>query len=86
MIKNAESFDKCNRLIRLKSRRRLWLNIHVWLGLVLGFFLTIFGITGSILVFHAEIDELLNPTLLTVTQPAGKPSYKRCPIFFRPVF
>ncbi len=79
MIKSQESVSdkhKSLRLPRLKSRRRLWLSLHLWLGLVLGLFLTVFGITGSILVFHAEIDELLNPTLLTVTQPAGNPNYK----------
>jgi len=38
--------------------------------------LAIFGITGSILVFHSELDELLNPTLLTVERPVGNPGYK----------
>jgi uncharacterized iron-regulated membrane protein len=32
-------------------------------------FLSIFGITGSILVFYAELDEWLNPSLLTVSAP-----------------
>ena len=79
MINNTKTVSDKNkslRLARLKSRRRLWLSIHLWLGLILGFFLTVFGITGSILVFHAEIDELLNPALLTVTQPADNSSYK----------
>lgn len=68
--------SKSLRLTHLKSRRQLWLSVHLWLGLVLGLFLAIFGITGSILVFHAEIDELLNPTLLTVTQPVDNSTYK----------
>jgi uncharacterized iron-regulated membrane protein len=51
----------------------------LWLGVVLGLFLTIFGITGSILVFQVEIDELLNPTLLQVAQPSGNPDYKPLP-------
>ncbi|MFA5985032.1 MAG: PepSY-associated TM helix domain-containing protein [Methylococcaceae bacterium] len=62
--------------MRLKTRRKFWLNVHLGLGLALGFFLSIFGITGSILVFHAEINELLNPQLLTVQVPVGKPIYK----------
>ncbi|MGZ8235151.1 PepSY domain-containing protein, partial [Methylobacter tundripaludum] len=85
MIEIAETVSAKNkslRLTRLKKRRQLWLSIHLWLGLVLGFFLAIFGITGSILVFHAEIDELLNPTPLTVAQPAGNPSYKPLPDIF----
>jgi len=59
------------RLARLKTRRKIWLQVHLWLGLVLGLFLAIFGITGSLLVFHQEIDEWLNPALLTVSAPPG---------------
>ncbi|KXK42128.1 PepSY-associated TM helix domain-containing protein, partial [Nitrosomonas europaea] len=64
------------RLTQLKDRRKFWLDIHLWLGLVLGFLLAIYGVTGSILVFHAEIDELLNPKLLTVVRPTGGAVYK----------
>ncbi|NOS73893.1 MAG: PepSY domain-containing protein [Methyloglobulus sp.] len=67
---------KRNRLLKLKSRRKLWLDVHLWLGLGLGLFLSIFGITGSILVFHLEINELLNPKLLTVNVPEANPVYK----------
>jgi len=70
------------RLNQLKARRKWWLFVHLWLGLVLGFFLAIFGITGSILVFHAEINELLNPKLLTVAVPEPNPAYQPlAPIF-----
>ncbi|OAI27027.1 MULTISPECIES: PepSY-associated TM helix domain-containing protein [Methylomonas] len=57
------------RLIRLKARRQRWLTAHLWLGLTLGFLLSIYGITGSILVFHAEIDEWLHTEMLTVQPP-----------------
>jgi uncharacterized iron-regulated membrane protein len=60
----------------LKYRRKLWLDVHLWLGLLLGLFISIFGITGSILVFHAEINELLNPKLRTVAIPDNNPVYK----------
>ena len=63
-------------LASLKARRKLWLKVHLWLGLVLGLLLSIFGITGSILVFHAEINELLNPQLLTVSPSNGNFNYK----------
>jgi len=79
MIENPEILphkNKSKRLARLKNRRQLWLSVHLWLGLVLGLFLSIFGITGSILVFHAEIDELLNPTLLTVVQSTDNTCYE----------
>ena len=64
------------RLKNLKARRRIWLDIHLWLGLSLGFFLSIFGITGSLLVFQAEIDELLTPDLLTVTVPENNQTFR----------
>jgi uncharacterized iron-regulated membrane protein len=67
---------KRNRLTKLKARRKHWLDVHLWLGLALGLFLSIFGITGSILVFHAEINELLNPNLLMVKAPEANPVYK----------
>jgi uncharacterized iron-regulated membrane protein len=57
------------RLSRLKARRKNWLAVHLWLGLSLGFLLSIYGITGSILVFHEEIDEWLSSELLIVKQP-----------------
>ncbi|WP_415879604.1 PepSY-associated TM helix domain-containing protein [Methylomonas sp. TEB] len=56
-------------LSRLKARRQRWLTVHLWLGLTLGLLLSIYGITGSILVFHAEIDEWLHPEMLTVQPP-----------------
>ncbi len=49
--------------------RQLWLDIHFYLGLWVGAFLVIIGLTGSVLVFSQEIDEWLNPELLTVTLP-----------------
>ena len=63
-------------LMKLKTRSKLWLNVHLWLGLALGLFLSIFGITGSILVFHAEINDLLNPGILTAAAPDVNPVYK----------
>ncbi|MGZ0076909.1 PepSY-associated TM helix domain-containing protein [Methylomonas sp. YC3] len=56
-------------LSRLKARRKRWLDVHLWLGLSLGLLLSIYGITGSFLVFYAEIDEWLHPGLLTVERP-----------------
>jgi hypothetical protein len=57
-----------DRLFRLKARRQRWLAVHLWLGLTLGLLLSIYGITGSILVFHAEIarvgwGETTNPNI-----------------------
>jgi uncharacterized iron-regulated membrane protein len=63
-------------IARVPSRRalrKLWLWPHRWLGLVLGLWFSIIGLTGSILVFHAEIDEALNAALQIVEMPpAGR--------------
>jgi len=65
------------RLSRLKKRRKLWLSVHLWLGLLLGFFLAVFGITGSILVFYEEIDNVLNADLRIVQAPKqGETAYR----------
>lgn len=48
------------------SRRRwrpLWLNIHLYLALVVGFLFVLLGLTGSVNVFRWEIDSLLHPEL-----------------------
>ena len=61
----------------LKTRRKLWLKVHLWLGLILGFFLSLFGLTGSILVFYEEINELLYPAYMTVSASAqGKKTFQ----------
>lgn len=53
----------------LRSWRSLWLEIHLWLGLALGLFLSIIGVTGSALVFFQEINQALNPELRIVAAP-----------------
>lgn len=52
---------------RRQSARRFWLTIHLYLGLLAGAVLVLIGLTGSILAFQQEIDEFLNPHLMTVT-------------------
>jgi uncharacterized iron-regulated membrane protein len=54
---------------RRKARRKLWLDIHLYLGLVLGAVLAVIGLTGSVLVFWNEIDELMYPDTFTSVPP-----------------
>ena len=72
-------FD-AGRLLRRNRRRAwraLWVQVHLYLGLFVGALLVVFGVTGSVLVFFQEIDEWLNPTLLTVEVPApGQDEYR----------
>ena len=53
--------------------RRACHKIHLWLGLTLGLYFALMGVTGSVLVFGEEIDRALNPDLLRV-DPAAKPA------------
>ena len=49
--------------------RKVWLGFHLYLGLSLGLLFVLAGLTGSLLVFYVEIDEIINPTLqISVTQ------------------
>ena len=43
--------------------RKVWLKIHLYLGLFAGALLMVLGLTGSVLVFSDEIDRALNPQL-----------------------
>jgi len=47
------------------SSRGLWCSLHRWLGLFIGGWFALVGLSGSILVFEDEIDAFLNPHLLT---------------------
>lgn len=64
------------KLLRLKTRRKWWLTVHLWLGLIAGAVLLMVGLTGSILVFWQEIDSALNPSLQQVqAPPEGRAAY-----------
>jgi len=52
------------------AERRTWGWIHRWLGLNIGVWFALVGLTGSILVFEDEVDAFLNPGLL-VEHKAG---------------
>lgn len=53
-------------------RKRLW-QLHSWLGLLAGLGLLIIGLTGSLLVFHEELEALFNRELVRVEPtPAGR--------------
>lgn len=54
-----------------KRLRGLWLNLHRYLGLVLGFPLALIGLSGSIIVFGWQLDEWLNSDLTRVEVPHG---------------
>lgn len=45
-----------------RNLRRLWLNIHLWIGVGLCLILVPLSISGSALVWHDALDEALNPS------------------------
>jgi uncharacterized iron-regulated membrane protein len=58
-------------------RRKTWLRVHRYLGLSVGALLLFLSLTGSLLVFHDEIDEWFNPQLLQIEpKPGGESDYQ----------
>ncbi len=45
----------------LASLRRLWFNIHLWVGLILFVFLLALGLSGTALAWRPQLDRLLHP-------------------------
>ncbi|MED4229154.1 PepSY-associated TM helix domain-containing protein [Neobacillus cucumis] len=42
--------------------------IHLWLSMLVGIFIVLIGITGSLLVFEPELNHLIHPELFKVTE------------------
>ncbi len=49
--------------------RRALFQLHLWVGLSIGLYLFAMGITGSLLVFEEELDELFHPQIFHVSGP-----------------
>lgn len=60
-----------------KNLRQWWLTVHLYLGLGLGLLIAMLGITGSLLVFYVELDELLNPDLVIENSSTPRLSYQQ---------
>jgi uncharacterized iron-regulated membrane protein len=54
-----------------KKPRHWFVQIHRWLGLVIGIFIAIMGLTGSAIVFMQPLDRQLHPALMQVV-PQGQ--------------
>ena len=51
----------------MAALRRLWLNVHLWIGVGLAVLLIPISISGGLLVFHDDLDALLNPQRYAVS-------------------
>ena len=49
--------------------RQRWRTLHLWLGLGVGVWFMLLGLTGSALVFYREIDGWLNPAVVVAPRP-----------------
>lgn len=63
------STTEAARLAHLKTRRKVWLQVHLYLGLLAGVILAVVGLTGSILVFYEELQEIFNSEQVVITAP-----------------
>jgi uncharacterized iron-regulated membrane protein len=52
---------------RAAKLRRLWLNVHLWIGVGLAVMLIPISISGALLVWHDDIDTWINPHRYVVT-------------------
>jgi uncharacterized iron-regulated membrane protein len=50
--------------------RHLLFQIHMWIGLILGVFFAVLGLSGSVLVYNDEIDRLGTPRATAMGRPA----------------
>jgi uncharacterized iron-regulated membrane protein len=50
------------------KRKSRWFSVHRWLGILLGLWFALVGITGSVLVYEDAVDAWLNPSLLTSSE------------------
>ena len=63
--------------MRSGRARRVWVILHRWIGLVIAAWLVVLGLSGSVLVFHPEIDRALNPDWTTPQSTGAPASMKR---------
>lgn len=54
---------------RAAQLRRLWLNVHLWIALSLVALLVPISISSGLLVWHDEIDSVINPKRYAVSGP-----------------
>ena len=52
---------------RAAQLRRLWLNVHLWIGIGIAALLVPISLSGALLVWHDEIDTWINPHRYAVT-------------------
>ncbi len=52
--------------------RKLLLNLHLYCALIVGIFVIIVGLSGSVIAFEPELDALMNPHLFRIAPQADR--------------
>jgi uncharacterized iron-regulated membrane protein len=61
---------------RVKARRKLWLQIHLYLGLFIGAVLVIISLSGSLIVFATQLDAWLNADIMHANVPPHEARFR----------
>jgi uncharacterized iron-regulated membrane protein len=66
-------WNSTNQDARLGRLRRLWLNVHLWIGLGFAALLVPISLSGAPLVWHDQLEAWTNPARYAVTQGVPQP-------------
>jgi len=61
---------------QIKARRQLWLQVHLYLGLFVGAVLVVISLSGSLIVFAAQLDAWLNADKMQVDAPNSAAQFR----------
>ncbi|PPK77990.1 putative iron-regulated membrane protein [Methylobacter tundripaludum] len=61
---------------QIKARRQLWLQVHLYLGLFVGAVLVVISLSGSLIVFAAQLDAWLNADMMHVDAPNSAAQFR----------
>jgi uncharacterized iron-regulated membrane protein len=59
---------------RQSAIRKALFQVHLWSGLIVGLYVVLIGLTGSILVYRYEIEHAINPALNKIVPGQGRAS------------
>ncbi len=60
----------------IKARRKLWLQVHLYLGLFIGAVLVIISLSGSLIVFASQLDTWLNADQMHADAPTSDTKFR----------
>lgn len=59
-----------------KRWRKRWLDIHLWVGLAFGLWLSLVGLSGAVLTFHPELERVFHAQWFQTRDQGGEPAFK----------